>query len=354
MQFLNPSTWLGSVVILVAALVISMVLVEVFRLLFLHLSGRAKWVGRLARRVHVPTLIFVLVVVGWVVSAMTEPGELRWWPGLSHAFLIATIVSGAWLLAILVSSAFDRVIANDADATDPDARSRRTQLVVLYRLSLVLISVLALGAVLFSFPAMRVIGTSLLASAGIVSVVAGLAAQSLLSNLIAGIQIAFSEAIKVGDVVVVEDEFGHIGEINLSYVVVYIWDERRLILPCTYFTTKPFETWTRNSDKILGVVLMDLDWRVPVDAVRAKFQQIIESSDNWDHRKSSVNVIEAQNGYVTIRFVISAQDSDKQFALRCEVREQIMTWLQQEHPEALPTTRILKTNTSAGGQLHTS
>src|SRR5690606_29475982 len=124
------------------------------------------------------------------------------------------------------------------------------------------------------------------------------AAQSTLGNLIAGIQLAFSGAIRVGDVVVVEGEWGRIGEITLSYVVVHIWDERRLMLPCTYFPSKPYESWTRKSDQILGTVYMDLDWRVPVAAVREKFQQIVEESGLWDGRTSSVLVTGSQGGYV--------------------------------------------------------
>src|SRR5690606_19219178 len=192
----------------------------------------------------------------------------------------------------------------------------------------------------FSFPEMRAVGTSLLASAGIVSIVAGLAAQSILGNLIAGIQIAFTDAIRVGDVVVVEGEWGRIGEINLSYVIVNVWDERRLVLPCSYFTTNPVETWTRRSDRIMGAVFMDLDWRVPMDAVRERFQQVIDASPAWDRRTSSVFVTDSQGGFVTVRFVMSAKDSGDLWAIRCEVREKMMTWLQQEHPEALPRTRL--------------
>ncbi|MCG1037835.1 mechanosensitive ion channel family protein, partial [Polaribacter sp. DS7-9] len=159
---------------------------------------------------------------------------------------------------------------------------------------------------------------------GIASIIAGLAAQSILGNLVAGIQLAFTDAVRVGDVVVVQGEWGTIGEINLSYVVVYIWDERRLVVPCSYFTSNSIETWTRHSDQILGTVFLDLDWRVPMDAVRAKFDEIIEASPAWDHRSSSVVVTDAQGGTVTVRFVMSAKDSSDQWTLRCDVREQMV------------------------------
>jgi small-conductance mechanosensitive channel len=144
----------------------------------------------------------------------------------------------------------------------------------------------------------------------------------------------------VGDVVVVEDEWGTIGEITLSYVVVYIWDERRLIVPSTHFTTKAFETWTRKNSQVLGTVFMDLDWRVPVDKVRKEFDTFLAGNPLWDRRASGVVVTDARDGYVELRFLVSAGDSSQQWDLRCEVREHMVTWLQKNHPEALPVSRV--------------
>src|SRR5690606_27011502 len=143
--------------------------------------------------------------------------------------------------------------------------------------------------------------------------------QSVLGNLIAGIQLAFTDQMRVGDVVVVEGEWGRIGELTLSYVVVYIWDERRLVLPCTYFTSQPFEVWTRKSDKVLGTVYMDLDWRVPIEPLRGEFQRVVEGSELWDGRASGVLVTGSQGGYLTVRFLISAANSGDQWSLRCLV-----------------------------------
>ncbi|BDZ39740.1 mechanosensitive ion channel family protein [Microbacterium suwonense] len=335
-------SWIGTIAAIGLALVAAFVAVLLVHLIAALVGRSAPWVAELSRRVRTPWAVVVAIVAVWIACAISLPGWLDWWPGISRLFLIATIITGAWLLAALASFGFEKLMAqDDGTATGAQARRRRTQLVVIHRLSLVVIAVIALGAVLFTFPEMRAVGASLLASAGIASIIAGLAAQSILGNLIAGIQIAFTDAIRVGDIVVVEGEWGRIGEINLSYVVVYIWDERRLVLPCSYFTTTPFETWTRRSDQVLGTVYMDLDWRVPMDAVRAKFTQIIEASDAWDRRDSSVRVTGSQGGFVTVRFVISAKDAGDQWTLRCAVREQMMTWLQQEHPEALPNTRVL-------------
>jgi small-conductance mechanosensitive channel len=339
---LDWTSWTGTLIAAAVAVVIVVGIVLVIRFVAGRARGRSAWIGELERRIRVPGMTVAFVIAAWIVGASTAPASLSWWPVLERLLLIATVLVGAWLLSMLVTFGMERLMQYDSrrGSAGPEARRRHTQLTVLNRLAVVLVGVIAVGVVLFSFPEVRAVGTSILASAGVVSIIAGLAAQSTLGNLIAGIQIAFTDAIRVGDVVVVEGEWGRIGEINLSYVTVNIWDERRLVLPCSYFTTNPIETWTRRSDRILGVVLMDLDWRVPMNAVRERYQQILDESDAWDRRSSSVAVTGSEGGLVTVRFVMSAKDSGDQWTIRCEVREKMMTWLQQEHPEALPRTRI--------------
>jgi len=334
-------SWVGTAATIAAVIVIAAIALALLALVAALVSRRVPWVRDLARRVRSAMIATTAVVSIWIAGAISEPSAQDWWPAVSRLFLIATIVTGSWLLAASVSFGFERLIAREETVLiGPEARRRRTQLLVIHRLVLVTIAVLALGAVLFTFPEMRAVGTSLLASAGIVSIIAGLAAQSILGNLIAGVQVAFTDAIKVGDVVVIQGEWGRIGEINLSYVVVYIWDERRLVVPCNYFTTTPIETWTRRSDKILGTVYLDLDWRIPMDELRAEFQRIVEASPAWDGRSLDATVTDAQGGFVTVRLVMSAKDSADQWTLRCEVRERIIGWLQREHPDALPRTRV--------------
>lgn len=334
-------SWVGTAATIAAVIVIAAIALALLALVAALVSRRVPWVRDLARRVRSAMIATTAVVSIWIAGAISEPSAQDWWPAVSRLFLIATIVTGSWLLAASVSFGFERLIAREETILiGPEARRRRTQLLVIHRLVLVTIAVLSLGAVLFTFPEMRAVGTSLLASAGIVSIIAGLAAQSILGNLIAGVQVAFTDAIKVGDVVVIQGEWGRIGEINLSYVVVYIWDERRLVVPCNYFTTTPIETWTRRSDKILGTVYLDLDWRVPMDELRAEFQRIVEASPAWDGRSLDATVTDAQGGFVTVRLVMSAKDSADQWTLRCEVRERIIGWLQREHPDALPRTRV--------------
>lgn len=348
MFYLTPLTaevekWFDTLVAALIAVVIVAVIVIGARFIAGRTRGRSAWIADFERRIRTPAMVLAFVIAAWIVCALTAPSVLSWWPVLERMLLIATVLVSAWLLSTLVTYGMEQLMRYDSrkDATSAEGRRRQTQLTIMNRLAVVLIGVLAVGAVLFSFPEVRAVGTSILASAGVASIIAGLAAQSTLGNLIAGVQIAFTDSIRVGDVVVIEEEWGTIGEINLSYVVVNIWDERRLILPCTYFTTTPVETWTRRSEKIIGTVFMDLDWRVPVDAVREKFMEIVEASPLWDQRSANVLVTGSEGGFVTLRLKISAANSDDQWDLRCQVREQMVSWLQKEHPEALPVSRVM-------------
>lgn len=291
-------------------------------------------------RIVQPRLLLVLTIIGvWIALAITWVSEWQWWPAAEHVLRIGVALAFAWLMVGVVNGAFTRSI-NQLDESTPFSRRRRTQLILLRRLASVIIIVFIVGAVLFTFPAVRAIGVSLFASAGIVSVIAGLAAQSTFGNLIAGLQLTFSDALRVGDLVVVEGEYGYIGEITLTYVVVDVWDERRIILPCTYFTTQPFEQWTRSSDKIFGTIYFDMDWRVPIKEVRAEFNRILATSPEFDGRKSNCLITNAQGGTVEVRMTVSSRDADDVWDLRCRVREQIIEWLQTNHPDALPTQRM--------------
>jgi len=287
-----------------------------------------------------------LAVIFWALYATlstVDPLDDRWWPLATHLFLIDLIVSLGWILAGLTTFGLTRLMQRfeeNGNPDDPATRRITTQVQILKRLVNVIIGILSLGAALFTFPAVQALGAGLLASAGVLSVVGGFAAQATLGNLFAGIQLAFSNAIRVGDVVVVEGEWGRIGEITLSYVVVYVWDERRLIVPSVYFTSKHFETWTRHSPKVLGVVVVDLDWRVPLEPLREYYATLLESTDLWDRRVSNVVVVDATGGFIRVRFLASAADSSSQWELRCLIREKIVEWVRVNHPEALPVTRV--------------
>jgi small-conductance mechanosensitive channel len=221
------------------------------------------------------------------------------------------------------------------------ARRVRTQVLVIRRLLTVVIAIVALGSILLTFPGAQAVGTSLLASAGLASVVAGLAAQSTLANVFAGMQLAFSDAIRVDDVVIADGEWGRIEEITLTYVVVSIWDQRRLVLPSTYFTTTPFQNWTRKGSELLGSVELDLDWRVRPSELRKQLTAVLDASELWDKRTANVQVTDTTNGYVRVRLLMSAANAGDLWDLRCHVREEIVEWLQTKSFTSVPRTRVL-------------
>ena len=236
-----------------------------------------------------------------------------------------------------------RTSAATRDLTDADRRWRRirTQVTVLRRLAIAIVVVVGIAAILMTFPSFSDIGTTLFASAGVLSVVAGLAAQTSLGAVFAGMQIAFSGAIRVGDVVELEEGrwWGRIEEITLTYVVVRLWDERRLVLPCTYFTTTPFENWTRNATEIMGTVEFDVDFSVPFDAMRAELDRLLAGSEQWDGRRGVLQVTDAVGGVVRVRIVVSAPNAGALFDLRCAVREGMVDWVQRTG-RVFPTQRI--------------
>jgi hypothetical protein len=215
----------------------------------------------------------------------------------------------------------------------------RTQVSLIRRLTVVVIAVLAIAGMLLTFPSARAAGTSILASAGVISIVAGLAAQTSLANVFAGLQLAFTDAIRVDDVVVIEEERGRIEEITLTYVVVHVWDDRRLVMPSTSFTTTPFQNWTRKESAVLGSVEMDVDWTVPLDPMRAELDRLLEGLELWDERVKVLQVTDAVGAVVRVRVLVRAKHGPTLFDLRCHVREGLVVRLQREHPTALPKVR---------------
>ena len=219
------------------------------------------------------------------------------------------------------------------------ARKHNTQVRVLLRSVDVLLVLFTLGAALMTFQTVRQYGVSLFASAGVAGIVAGLAARPVLSNLIAGVQLAMTQPIRLEDAVIVENEYGNIEEITSTYVVVRLWDWRRMIVPLTYFIEKPFQNWTRESSTLIGAVLINVDYRAPVAAIRNKAQAIVKKSSRWDGRVFNVAVSDFKHDTMEMRILASAGNSGAVFDLRCEVREKLIDVLQREHPEALPRQR---------------
>jgi small-conductance mechanosensitive channel len=259
-----------------------------------------------------------------------------------HGLVIVLIAAVAWLLVRLIGAAEHAAMRRFSieKRDNLEERRKRTQAQILARVGSVLVIVLAAAAVMLTFEQARAVGASVLASAGVAGIVAGIAARSTLGNVIAGLQIAFTEPIRIDDVVVVEGEWGRIEEITLTYVVVRIWDLRRLVLPTTYFVEQPFQNWTRTSAQVLGTVTLFVDYTTPVDEVREEFRRILEDSDKWDGEVWALQVIDATAQTMELRALMSAVDAPTSWDLRCEMRERLLAYLQRAQPGALPRLRL--------------
>jgi small-conductance mechanosensitive channel len=330
----------GPLLVTGAALTIGFLAVGVAYRLLRRLGRRLPRLRLIVRRTHQPAQALVAVLMArFAVLATTDDGA--WRGPLLHGLLVAAIAVVGWLIASVLLTAFES--AHTRFGHDPEnnlhARRAHTQLIVLRRVTVAGVAVLTIGAVLYTFPSVRGIGTSVLASAGVIGVVAGLAAQSTLGNLIAGLQLAFGDRLRIGDVVVVEGEWGRVNEITLGYVVLKIWDQRQLILPTSYFTTTPFTSWSRHDTQILGTVELDVDWTVPVEQMRAELERYAAAHPLWDGRAVSLQVTQATGGRVQVRALVSAADGSAVWTLRCDVREHLVDWVRRHHPQALPRTR---------------
>lgn len=337
----NP--WLQYAVAVVVALAAALVVIAVTALVVKGVSRRRPAALGLLSSARLPFRALVVVTVLWIASAVSVPATLEWWPAASHLLLIAVIVLASWLVGSLASFALSQAAGRyRVDVADNRvARRVRTQIQMVRRLVVVVVVIVGASAVLMTFPEVRTIGASLLASAGVVSIIAGLAAQSTLGNVFAGIQLAFSDAIRVDDVVIVEGEWGLIEEITLTYVVVKIWDDRRLVVPSTYFTTTPFQNWTRRTSDLLGSIELDLDWRIEPRRMRLALDAILERSELWDGRVKVLQVTDAVGGFVRVRVLVSAKDAPTLFDLRCEVREELVEWVHSRGADGIPRTRVV-------------
>lgn len=260
---------------------------------------------------------------------------------LMHVLLIVALACLTWM-AYAAAWVFEDAAKARQDSDQGRSRRFETQAQVLRRLTQSLVVVVGAVAIIGTFEVARQAMTTVLASAGVISVIAGLAAQQTLGNVFAGLQLAFTDAIRVGDVVVAGDkhETGSVEEITLSYVVVRIWDERRLIIPSRYFTQTPFENWTRRAAAQLGTVELKLDWSAPMTLIRTKVEQLLTATDLWDGRTWGVQITDSDEYTVTVRVLVSAKNSGHLSDLRAYIREQLISWIVTEEPWARPAQRI--------------
>ncbi len=285
-------------------------------------------------------LLFPVMGVSLLITLSRIPPEIL---AVIHQVTgVVVILTVAWLLARGLQIVQDFLSTRYDTSADDNLRARKihTQFRVLKRIAIILIMVVALAIILMSFQRVRQLGTTILASAGIAGLIVGFAAQRSLSTLLAGLQIALTQPIRIDDVVIVEGEWGRIEEITLTYVVVRIWDLRRLVVPSSYFLQHPFQNWTRVSAEMLGTVYIYVDYRMPVDALREELHRILQASEYWDGKVWNVQVTDSNERTVQMRAMMSAVDSPTLWNLRCQVREKLIDFVRQRYPESLPTLRV--------------
>lgn len=261
--------------------------------------------------------------------------------GVRQFLAVAVTLCSGWAVFGVVKVVEDAVNRrfDIASGDNLAARTVRTQMQGFRNIAGFAIGVVTLGIALLSFSTVRELGAGLLASAGVAGIVLGFAAQRSISTVIAGLQIAIAQPIRVDDVVIVEGEWGRIEEITLTYVVVRIWDLRRLIVPINYFIETPFQNWTRTSSDILGTVFLHVDYRVDVDDLREELKRILDASPHWDKKVWGLQVTDSTERSIVLRPLMSASDASAAWNLRCEVREKLIRYVRERHPEALPRLR---------------
>jgi small-conductance mechanosensitive channel len=339
---LDKHLWIVSAMTLAGGITLVILLHHFFFFFGDKLTKRRKSASgtALLKQVNLPTRAILIFAVAAPILALAPFSEaVR--EIVFHAVELGAIAAIGWLflaLARFVSRFLEGRYESDAKDS-PEARRVRTQVRVIRRVANIMIVIVTVALMLMTFPSVRQVGASVLASAGIVGLVAGVAARSTFASLIAGLQVALTQPIRLEDSVVVEGEWGLIEEIETTYVVVRLWDLRRLILPLTYFIEKPFQNWTRSTTDLLASAMVYADYTVPVEEVRQELNKILKETPLWDGRTWALQVTDLNENTIQMRALMSAADAASAFDLRCHVRERLVHFLQDKHPQCLPTWR---------------
>jgi len=333
--------WTVSAGLIVVAVLVALVAHFVVVLTVRRWLAKTPFWAALAVRSRSPTRL-AFIVAALSLAASVAPLTVGQAAGAKHVLLILFIVLVGWIVmtALDISAALYMRRFNVDVEDNLLARKHLTQVKILRRASAVVVGLITVGLALMTIPGVRQWGVSLLAAGGAASLIVGLALQPLLTNLIAGIQIAITQPIRLDDAVIVEKEWGNIEEINATYVVVRLWDWRRMVLPLSYFIQTPFQNWTRESAALIGTAMLYVDHAAPIERLRAKLDEIAKASPRWDGKVVNLQVTDVTAQVLEVRCLISARSAPKAFDLRCEVREKMMAFLRDEVPEALARQRL--------------
>lgn len=333
--------WAESLILIVTCCAVVMPLHGVaYRAMKRAVASKSLFWRSLVSRTRGPTRLGLIVVA---ISLASTTVRLSWEVriALNQLLLVAFVTLTGWCCATALHIAtviYLRRFKLDAE-DNLLARKHFTQMRILERAAVTLVGLITVSVALMTFEPVRQYGVSLLASAGAAGLILGLAMQPVLSNLVAGIQIAITQPIRIEDAIIVENEWGWVEEITATYVVVRLWDWRRLVLPLTYFIQKPFQNWTRDGASLIGSVFLYVDHRAPVARMREKLSEIAAATPLWDGKVVNLQVSDARETSIEIRILVSARNAPQAWDLRCVIREAMITWLQAEHPEALPRHR---------------
>ncbi|MGE5522065.1 MAG: mechanosensitive ion channel family protein [Rhodospirillaceae bacterium] len=334
------SPWLATAITAIIAVLVALVAYAVLFAILRRVTRFSVIASTVLEYAASPAkLVLPVLALQFVLAA--APDEIQAQRFVGDWVSIALTLAITWLAIRAVAGVGEAVIRlHPSDVGDNlHARRIQTQTRVLARTVMFFVLLIGAASALMTFPGMRQIGTSLLASAGVAGIAAGIAARPVLGNLIAGLQIALTQPIRLDDVVIMENEWGRIEEITATYVVVKIWDERRLVVPLQWVIEHPFQNWTRTGSELLGTVFLWLDYRVPLAPLRAELQRVCDAAPEWDKRVAMIQVVETSERSIQIRALVSAQDATKAWDLRCRVREALIDFVQREYPESLPRLR---------------
>ncbi|MFC3500089.1 mechanosensitive ion channel family protein [Micromonospora krabiensis] len=329
-----------TVLIVVAALTAAVVVDLVSGVLARRVArGRYSWLLEPVR--HACRRPAAAVLLAATLFYALPPGPAAWQRHLRHAILLVLVIVCAWLvikaLHVVEAVAFSRLPGDPV--ANRRARRARTQVRPVRRLTVAVVTVVAVGLIMITFRPLRLFGVSVLTSAGVVGAVIGLSARTALGNAFAGIQVAFADGMYVGDVLVVDGEWGRVEEVKLTNVVIRLWDDRKLILPTTYFTERPFQNWTRNEFRVVGKIQLHLDHTADLNDLRREARRLVESSPLWDRDQWVLQMVDVTPQTVVIQVQASAADGASAWDLRCDLREGLIRYLRDQHPQWLPRTR---------------